>query len=317
MHALFRFFKSVRLAVVLILLITVLSLLATLVPQGAEDAFYRGEYPYVIYRLITLLGFHRFFSSALFLVPVAFFAVNLGVCAVDRFIRQVRKETGWRFGPDLVHVGLLVLIAGGLVSGLARQEQDFRMAEGDSVQVTKDYSLRLVSFRTELHQNGLPRSWTSTVDVVHDGRQGAASFPIRVNHPLRLEGVSVYQASWGTESTLVLRDPQGAEVTAADGQGFQDGQSFWYFARIVQDADGPKALFQEYQGNRLVSMRKLAPTQSIGPFTLLRMGSREFTGLRAASDPGYLPVVAALVIIAAGLALTFIQKRRAEADGAR
>jgi len=312
-NALFRFLKSVRLAVVLILVLTVLSLLATLVPQGAEDSFYRGEYPLVIYRLITLLDFNRFFSSLLFLVPVALFAVNLGVCAADRFLRQARSKSRRQYGPDLVHVGLLVLIAGALVTGFARQEKDFTMAEGDEVRLTKDYSIRLVSFRTVLYENGSPRSWTSTVDVFHDGKPQTASFPIRVNHPLRLKGVSVYQTSWARESTLVLRDRQGAEVTAHDGQGFQDGQSFWYFAQVVQESDGPKALFQEYQGHQIVSMRKLAPAQSIGPYTLLRMESREVTGLRAANDPGYLPVIAALVIVAAGLALTFIQKRRGEA----
>ncbi len=313
MNALYRFLKSVRLAVVLILLVTVLSLLATLVPQGEADSFYKTNYSPAVYQLITLFDFNKFFSSALFLIPVAFFAVNLGVCAVDRFLRQARKKGAWRFGPDLVHVGLLVLIAGALVTGLGRQEKDFTMAEGDEVRLTRDYSIKLVSFRTVLYDNGSPRSWTSTVDVFHDGVQ-QETFPIRVNHPLRLRGVNVYQTSWDTESTLTLRDPQGNQVSARDGQGFQQGNSFWYFAQIVQDPDGQKALFQEYQGHQLVSMRKVGPSQTIGPYTVLRMESREVTGLRAANDPGYLLVIVSLAIIAAGLALTFLQKKRIESD---
>ena len=189
------------------------------------------------------------------------------------------------------------------------------MGEGDTVDITKDYSIRLLSFQTVRYENGSPKSWTSTVDVLRGGTQETASFPIRVNHPLRLkDGVSIYQTSYATEGKLVLRDRQGNEVTARDGQGFQDGDSFWYFAHIVQDGDTQKALFQEYKGNDLVSMRKLAPSQSLGPYTLLRLQSREVTRLRAVSDPGFSRSVIALVIVAAGLALTFIQRKRTQTD---
>jgi hypothetical protein len=306
------FLKSVRLAVVLILVITILSLLSTLVPQGGEDSFYSSQYPYALYRLITILDFNRFFSSLLFLVLAGLFAVNLGVCAVDRFMRRARSKAEKRYGADVVHIGLLLLLAGAVVTGLARQEKDFNMAEGDTVNLTKDYSIKLLSFRTVKYENGSPRSWTSTVDVLRAGKLERSSFPIRVNHPLRLRGVSVYQTSFGQESTLVLRDRQGNEVTARGGQGFQDGESFWYFAQVVQDGDMKKALFQEYKGNEVVSMRKLAPSQSVGPYTLLRLESREVTGLRAVNDPGFLPVVIALIIVAAGLALTFIQRKRVD-----
>ena len=66
MSSLYRFFKSVRLAIVLILLITVLSLLSTLVPQGREDAFYKENYSPALYGLITTLDFNRYFNSVLF-----------------------------------------------------------------------------------------------------------------------------------------------------------------------------------------------------------------------------------------------------------
>ena len=78
MKPLYMFFKSVRLAVVLILVITILSLLSTLVPQGADDSFYSSQYPRALYRLITLLDFNRFFSSLLFLVPAGLFTIMKG-----------------------------------------------------------------------------------------------------------------------------------------------------------------------------------------------------------------------------------------------
>jgi len=312
--ALYAFFKSVKLAVVLIILITVLSLLSTLVPQGRPDAFYQSAYSPAVYRILLLLDFNRFFSSALFLFPVALFTVNLGVCAIDRFIRRARTKAARRYGPDLVHIGLLLLLAGALVTALARQEKDFTMAAGDQVPLTKDYSIRLVSFEFLKYEDGSPRAWISTVDVLRGGARETSSFPIRVNHPLRLRGVAVYQTTYGNEGKLVFKDRGGTEVTAGIGQGFQDGDSFWYIADIVRDGDTQVALMREYAGNALVSMRKLVPSQSLGPYTLLRLESREVTGLRAVNDPGFLPAIVALVVIAAGLALTFIQKKRGKTD---
>jgi len=314
LNALFRFFKSVHLAIVVILAITVLSLLATLVPQGLDAEMYRGMYTPLLYHLITVLDFNHFFSSALFRAAVALFAVNLAVCAVDRLVRQVKKGSGRRWGPDFVHVGLLVLIAGGLVTSLTRQEGYLRMGEGDELQVTAGTTLRLVSFRTVLYDDGRPRSWISTVEIRHPGSDQVASFPIRVNHPLRLNGINIYQASWGRQDIAVFSDGTGAEVAIADSESLEDGASTWRFIHLDHDPDGQRALFEQYQGGRLVSTRKLDTGQTIGAFTLVRTGNREFSGLRATKDAGYLPVVAGLVLVGAGLLLTFIQKRRDRAD---
>ena len=287
--SLYRFFKSVRLAIVLILLITALSLLSTLVPQGREEAFYRATYAPALAALITTLDFNRYFSSVLFIIPVVLFSLNLGVCAVDRLVRQSRTKGRKKFGPDIVHIALLVLIAGGLVTALGRQAKDFAMGQGEEVAVSPHYSLKLLSFEFLKYANGSPRAWISTVDVMRDGVLDTAAFPIRVNHPLRLKGLAVYQTTWENQATFRLRDTAGAEVTAHIGQGFEEGDSFWYLADVVQDGDSQKALFQEYKGNTLVSMKKLAVTESLGPYTLLGITQKMVTGLRAVSDPGSSP----------------------------
>jgi cytochrome c biogenesis protein ResB len=311
-NALYRFFKSVRLAIVLILVVTVLSLLATLVPQGREDAFYRTAYSPALYALITTLDFNRFFSSVLFVLPLIMFALNLGICAVDRVVRRTRMKAQKRFGPDIVHIALLVLIAGGLVSALDRHAKDFSMAQGQEVAVAPHYSIRLRSFQYLTYENGSPRAWISTVDVLRDGTLETAGFPIRVNHPLRLKGVAIYQTTWENQSAFLFRDRSGVEATAHIGDGFQDGESFWYLADLVEDGGDQKALFQEYKGNAVVSMRKLAVSQTLGPYTLARITQNLVTGLRSVSDPGFTTVVVAVALLGLGLALTFVQNRRGE-----
>ena len=266
-------------------------------------------YPGPLYALIRAIHLDRFFGSPLFLAPVLLFTLNLGTCAVDRLVSRQRRRAKRRFGPDLVHIGLLVPIAAGLVTALGRQERTWPLAIGHDAAISPAYSLHLLSLEYEKYDNGMPKEWISTVQVMRGGVQETASFPIEVNHPLRLKGLSVYQSSWDTEGVLELKDQEGRGVEATTGQGFQDGDSFWYFADTEQGGKGQTAVFQEYKGNSLVSSRTLGPGQTIGPFIVESVASREVTGLKVVRDPGLAPFLAALLLILAGLCLTFIQKR--------
>jgi hypothetical protein len=307
---LYRFLKSVRLAVVLILVITALSLLATLIPQGRPAAWYGARYAAPFASLVRVLSLGRFFTSPLFLAPVLLFSLNLGACAVDRVVSRQRNHAKRRHGPDLIHVGLLVLLAAGLVTALGRAEKTFPLAQGDEAVVSSAYTLRLLSLASLRYDNGMPKEWTSTVSVTRGGVLETASFPIQVNHPLRLKGLSVYQSSWDTEGILDLTDEKARPVRATTGQGFQDGESFWYFADAEQRPGGAlAAVFQEYRGKALVSSRTLVPGDAIGPFTVHSVSRREVSGLKVVRDPGLAPFLAALLLILAGLSLTFIQKR--------
>jgi cytochrome c biogenesis protein ResB len=122
LEALDRFFRSVKLAVVLLLIIVILSIMATLIPQTQDPGLYFHAYPPLLARVVIALGFDDFFRSLLFPVPVGVFFVNLSVCAVDRLVRRSEGRAKRRRGPDLIHVGLLVLIVGAMVSVFFRRE---------------------------------------------------------------------------------------------------------------------------------------------------------------------------------------------------
>lgn len=274
---------SVKVAVALILLITTLSLLSTLV------------------------GFHHFFRSAFFLAPVLLFSINLGSCAAYRFIRRLREAENHRFGPDLVHLGLLVLIAEGLLSALGRQEQTLTAGAGDTVQLSSTLSLRLLSLDMQSYENGAPKDWISTVKVTRGTVEQVPSYPIRVNHPLRLGGLSVYQSSWGTEGTLDAADPGGRPVRATTGQGFEEGGTTWLFAAVEKAGDGLAAVFQQVRGRQIIAVKRVSAGQVIGPFRVERVSARDVTGLTAVSDPGFPVVIAALILVSGGLALALVQ----------
>jgi hypothetical protein len=66
MKALYRFFESVQLAIVLFLLIAVFSILSTLVPQGKTQEFYTGLYGSATALLIAGSGLSLYNQSLLF-----------------------------------------------------------------------------------------------------------------------------------------------------------------------------------------------------------------------------------------------------------
>ncbi len=306
MQALYRFFRSVRLAVVLLLILTGLSLLATLVPQGREQAFYFHNYPPLLARLITSLGYATFFKSWLFLVPCVLFFVNLTVCAVDRIARRLQRKARQRYGPDLVHLGLLLLIVGALLSTWGRQEGSFYLGKGDSIDLPMGYRLKLLDYLDKRYEDGRPQDWVSTVEASRGEKVLAASYPIEVNRPLRLRGLKIYQSSFKREDTAELRDPGGQTVPMRDGQYFEWQDGILYFAGIQ---DG-RAVFERWKGHSLAETLSLSPAEAVGDYTIVGLSSRELTGLKAVKDPGFLPVLVALLVVIAGLALTFIQKSK-------
>jgi cytochrome c biogenesis protein ResB len=305
----------VRLALVLIIVTIVLSILATLVPQGKEERFYRASYPPVIADLILATRFDTFFGSVLFYIPVGLFTVNLATCAVDRLVKRSRTKAPPRYGPDLVHLGLVLLVAGAIVTTALRKEKMIWMGEGDEVALTREYSVKLQSFQFLKYENGSPKEWISTVSVLRGGAVQTASFPIEVNRPLRLGSLRLYQASYSTEGVAHLKDSSGQAFAVNVGDIFRSGDTLWYFTDVEQPAASgasPAAVFQVYKGHALVSTEKLAPPEKAGGFEITRVFGRRLTGLKAVSDPGMFPVIAALIVVGAGLGLTYVQKLREE-----
>jgi cytochrome c biogenesis protein len=306
LRALYGAFKSARLAVTLLLLLAALAIVATLIPQGLDAEAYRERLPPFLARLVAATGFGQFFRSALFLVPSALFFINTAVCTVDRFARRLRVSAPRRYGPDLIHIGILVLVVGGIVTAAARREGFAYMAEGDEVLLTEEYAMTLRSYRFDRYPDGRPRDWVSTVDVTRDGAPSVSAFAIEVNRPLRLGGLRVFQTSFAREARATLVDEAGKERLVKSGQALRQGQLFLILAGVEESP--PRAVFEEWEGHTRRGLVRAAVSDRIGEYTVRDIRELDVTGLRVVEDPGFVPVLAALLLIAAGLTLTYVQK---------
>ena len=117
--------------------------------------------------------------------------------AGGRAVLLARKRRLGHFGSDVVHLGLLVILAGGLTSGLAGRRSDLALAEGETAAVPgAAFSVRLDRFETEYYPGGGVKDWKSTVTVIEGGTP-VATRVVEVNHPLTHRGFSFYQQSYG------------------------------------------------------------------------------------------------------------------------
>jgi len=109
------------------------------------------------------------------------------------------------WGSFITHLGLLIVFIG-VIAGraLPGNFSDYvEIDEGKSAAVPgRGFSLRLISFSTDVNERGMPRSHRSTVAVEENGKAIRESV-ISVNHPLRYGGVLFYQASCGIRSLEV------------------------------------------------------------------------------------------------------------------
>ena len=307
--SIYKFLRSVKLAVVLLLLITATSILATLVPQGKEPDFYQAAYSARVAWLILGLNFDRFFTSFVFLLPAALFVLNLSVCMVDRFVGRVRRKAKKRFGPDILHLGLLILFIGGVISFAGRQEDYLWLSEDDTAEVPGGYTVRLLSFEYLTYENGVPKDWISTVSVVKGGETIIEEFEIEVNNPLKIGNVKLYQSSYTAESTLFVTDTAGT-LYKAEGDSIIPGDQHAFIFRAIENLeDGQEiGIFDTWVDHQITGRVRLGPGEKIGDYTITALSSTMSTGLQEVIDPGYSVVFVSLFIILLGLGLTYIQK---------
>ena len=307
--------RSVKLAIVLLAILVLLAIVGGVVPQGKPVDFYPAQFGGSIGKLIVLLGFNRVFSSIVFLITTALFAVNLTVCTFHRLTQELGKS--WkkrRHGPDILHVGILILLFGAVLTARTRTENIIELQEGQSSALPDGSTLTLTAFNFETYPDGRPKTWVSTVTV---GTHTQTQRQIKVNAPLREHGYSIYQKYWKNESEVVLLDPTGMEITLQQGMRQPTTGGFVFFMAINTDENpsqtqSPASLLAganqnnpvflvEDRGKRLVV--KANEGDKVGPFIYKGTIEKSISGLSVVSDKGYPYVVAGFVLVAIGVFL--------------
>ncbi|MDP2915785.1 MAG: cytochrome c biogenesis protein ResB [Candidatus Aminicenantes bacterium] len=257
MKRILKFFTSIKLAIVLLIILAAASILGTLIPQDRSLEEYAARYG-TLSTLFVRLQLTGLYHSIWYLTLLGLVALNIIVCTLERLSPKwrratkphitadakslsalktnvrikrsapladvqsevtkllagahykvrtetqgpriavlARKRIGGIFGSDAVHLGLLIILAGGILSGVTSVRENIPLYEGDIKPVLKaDFKVRLDKFTTEYYPDGSVKAWKSDLTVL-EKKTPVLSKTIAVNHPLTYKGYSFYQTSYG------------------------------------------------------------------------------------------------------------------------
>ena len=122
---------------------------------------------------------------------------------------SARKGVFGRFGPIFVHFGLIILLLGSTYGNFSRQSLEEYLIPNESIDLINDnsnkkFSLKLNNFYIDRDENGIPKQFTSNIEIFSDNSSESFQEEISVNHPIRYKGLTIYQADWAI-SNLVLK----------------------------------------------------------------------------------------------------------------
>ncbi len=128
-------------------------------------------------------------------------------------------QGGWaRTGPVIMHIGILVLVVGGLATSIVGKRFFLSGSPGETLALGESsYAVRVEDFRIETDAQGQVKQYHSQLTVLDAGRE-VRQQGISVNHPLRFGGYNIYQASYQADPsrakslTLAIRLQSASDV---------------------------------------------------------------------------------------------------------
>jgi cytochrome c biogenesis protein len=119
----------------------------------------------------------------------------------------------------VAHAAVVVILAGAMVGSMfGFRDGQFMLTEGSTSAIPKvaGATITLNSFKdTYSPTTGQPLDYVSDISVLQDGKEVARQM-VRVNEPLRYQGISFYQSFFGPAAVVTVKDAAG-KVLFANG----------------------------------------------------------------------------------------------------
>ena len=398
-----RFFSSVKLALISLIVLAVTSILGTLIKQRQDPAYYIQEFGAGLASFFETVQLTNMYTSWWFIGLLCLFAVNLVVCSIERLPavwRQMRADnldvaerqlqntgfthhvesrlsieaaadrlpgllagSGWtgfrqreqggaakgqesillsaqkgtwtRLGVYIVHLSILVILAGAIIGLLFGFQAYVFIPEGKAtgnvfLRETKqpyplDFKLRCDRFEKSFYPNGMIKQYHADLTVLDPERSTPYRKSIIVNDPLTYRGLSFYLGdSYPMEAYLVVvrnqeagqeqafRIPAGQDVAwQGAGVSFQieelktDQDGAVEQARISFNTDDPAepAVFWMLDN----STANINTDRGVFTLSFRQLQSALFL---VTKDPGLWIVYAGFIIMIVGLAISFFLSHR-------
>ncbi len=241
-----------------------------------------------------------------------------------------RRGASGRVGPLLVHAGLVVLMVGAAWGALAGQRLERFLAPGNELELLNrrgqtQLTVGLEAFGIERDPAGRPEQFRSQLllqpgDPSNPDAPAATTREISVNHPLRFQGMTVYQADWALAAIQVQLGK--SPILELPLQSFpQLGEQVWGIVLptrpdgsnpvllALSSEEGPVTVYSA-DAEVLGTLVPGGSAEEIAGIPLTIAGVVPASGLLLKRDPGVPLVYAGFAIALAGGALSLIATRQ-------
>ena len=230
-----------------------------------------------------------------------------------------------RSGPLLVHVGLIVLMTGAAWGALGGQRLERFLAPGRSLdlidhQGETQLSIQLQNFSVDRDARGQAQQFHSQLLFSAPTMPAKRHVDISVNHPVRIRGVTVYQADWQVAALTVQlgQSPQlqfplqplpslGEDVWGLALPTHPDGSHPILLTVAVEQ--GP-VLVYDSNGDKLGSLRVGGPPLDVDGLPIRITHVLPASGLLIKRDPGVPLVYAGFAVALLGGGLSVLASRK-------
>jgi len=247
-----------------------------------------------------------------------------------------------RLGVYVVHFSVVLLLIGGLIGSIFGFDGFVNIPEGESVrsiQLTNSsqkmplgFEVRCDDFNVEFYDSGTPKEFRSRLTILKQGKE-VVQKDIIVNDPLRYEGISFFQSSYGNmtpneviltftsqttgkihsqraaiDEPIVIPENLGTFVLKrytqqANFRGQNIGEAF--IGTLTPANGSPIEVTLPLRFPRFDRMRKGEVVVAIADFL-----PRYYTGLQVSSDPGVWVVYAGFILMIIGIYITFFMSHQ-------
>jgi cytochrome c biogenesis protein len=247
-----------------------------------------------------------------------------------------------RLGVYVVHSSVVLLLIGGLIGSIFGFDGFVNIPEGESVRSIQlrdsnqkmplGFEIRCDDFNVDFYDSGTPKEFRSRLTILKQGK-AVVQKDIIVNDPLRYEGISFYQSSYGnmTPNEVILNFTsqatgkiysQRAAVDAPIGipanlgtfvlrkytqqanfRGQNIGEAF--IGTLTPPNGSPVEVMLPLRFPRFDRMRKGEVVIAIADFL-----PRYYTGLQVSRDPGVWVVYIGFILMIIGIYITFFMSHQ-------